>query len=62
MPTFGKKGPTEEDFETCVDVLSWLISWFEENSPGAVEIDILKGAELEIPESVAELYEDEEED
>lgn len=59
MPTFGKKGPTEEDFEVCSDVLSWLISWFEKNQPGAVEIDILKNAELEVPESVEDLYDDE---
>ncbi len=50
--------PSEEDFDLTDRVLQWLITWIEENDPGAERaIENLQAARAELPENVEELEE-----
>lgn len=56
----GRKGPTEEEFGICIDVISWLLSWYEKNEPSAfMTINTLNTVLTEIPVTVEELEGDE---
>lgn len=51
-----KAGPTDDEFETCMEVLSWLEQWYIENEPTATEaIAVFHEAYMQCPDSLDDL-------